>query len=206
MDGANLEWAEVEKAMDIRVSGHQVDTGDALRHHVEGRLAGIADKYLARPISAQTTFGKGPHDHSFTCDVVMYVRNGVVLKASDRAADAHPAFDAAADKIERQLRRYRSRLKEHHAPLNGEATGEIQADAGYTIFAQNEGEEIAPDNPPVVAETRVDIPEVSVSDAVMQLDLRHTNALMFRNAANGRYNMVYRREDGTIGWVEPQRD
>jgi len=192
--------------MDIRVSGHQVDTGDALRQHVEGRLAGIAKKYLARPVSAQTTFGKGPHDHSFTCDVVMYIRNGVVLKASDRAADAHPAFDAAADKIEKQLRRYRGRLKEHHGGADGEESGELQADAAYTIFAADEGDEPPADNPPVIAETRVDVPEVTVSDAVMQLDLRHTNALLFRNTATGRYNMVYRRGDGTIGWVEPQRD
>jgi ribosomal subunit interface protein len=172
--------------MDIRVSGHQVDTGDALRQHVEGRLAGIAQKYLARPVSAQTTFGKGPHDHSFTCDVVMYVRNGMVLKASDHAADARPAFEAAADKIERQLKRYRSRLKEHHGEADGEGSGEIPADAGYTIFAADEGDETPSDYPPVVAETRVDIPEVSVSDAVMQLDLRNTNALLFRNAGTGR--------------------
>ena len=190
--------------MDIRVSGHQVDTGDALRQHVEGRLAGIAQKYLARPVSAQTTFGKGPYDHSFTCDVIMYVRNGVVLKASDSASEAHPAFDAAADKIETQLRRYRGRLKEHHA--EGETAEEQPVDAGYTIFAADESEEPAADNAPVIAETRVDIPEVSVSDAVMQLDLRNTNALLFRNAGTGRYNMVYRRGDGTIGWVEPQRD
>ena len=192
--------------MDIRVSGHQVDTGDALRQHVEGRLAGIAKKYLARPVSAQTTFGKGPHEHSFTCDVIMYVPNGVVLKASDRAAEAHPAFDGAADKIEKQLRRYRKRLKERKAPSDGETAGGLQAEAGYTIFAADDSEEPPSDNPPVIAETRVDIPEVTVSDAVMQLDLRNTNALLFRNAGTGRYNMVYRRGDGTIGWVEPQRD
>jgi ribosomal subunit interface protein len=192
--------------MDIRVSGHQVDTGDALRQHVEGRLAGIAKKYLARPVSAQTTFGKGPHEHSFTCDVVMYVRNGVVLKASDQATEAHPAFEAAADKIEKQLRRYRSRLKEHHGGADGETAEELPADAAYTIFAADEGEEAPSDNPPVIAETSVDIPEVTVSDAVMQLDLRNTNALLFRNTGTGRFNMVYRRGDGTIGWVEPQRD
>jgi ribosomal subunit interface protein len=192
--------------MDIRVSGHQVDTGEALRQHVGMRLEGMAEKYLARPVSAQTTFGKGPHDHQFTCDIVMYVRNGVVLKASDRAADAHPAFDAAADKVEKQLRRYMRRLKEHHAPSNAQAANDLETEAGYTIFAAGENDEAPADNPPVIAETRVDIPEATVSDAVMQLDLRHTNALLFRNAATGKYNMVYRRDDGTIGWVEPQRD
>jgi ribosomal subunit interface protein len=193
--------------MDIRVSGHRVDTGDALRTHVEQRLDGLSRKYLARPVSAQTTFGKGPHDHQFTCDVVIYVRSGVVLKASDRAAEAHPAFEAAADKIEKQMRRYMSRLKEHHgAGANGAAAGAPEGDAGYTIFAAEEEVEAPADNPPVIAETRVDIPEATVSDAVMQLDLRNTNALLFRNAGTGTFNMVYRRGDGTIGWVEPQRD
>jgi ribosomal subunit interface protein len=192
--------------MDIRVSGHQVDTGDALRQHVEHRLASMADKYLARPVSAQTTFGKGPHDHNFTCDIVVYVRNGVVLKASDRGAEAHPAFDSASDKIEKQLRRYMSRLKEHHGQPGGEGFVEPDADAGYTIFAADESEDQPSDNPPIIAETRVDIPEATVSDAVMQLDLRNTNALLFRNLGTGKFNMVYRRGDGTIGWVEPQRD
>lgn len=192
--------------MDIRVSGHQVDTGDALQQHVADRLNAVAEKYFARPVSSQTTFGKGPHDHNFTCDIIVYVRNGVVLKASGRAADAHPAFDEAAEKIEKQLRRYMSRLKEHHGPGDAEKLEELQADAGYTVFAVPPEEEAPADNPPIVAETRVDIPEVSVSDAVMQLDLRNTNALMFRNSGTGKYNMVYRRGDGTIGWVEPQRD
>jgi len=191
--------------MDIRVSGHQVDTGDALRQHVASRLESMAEKYLARPVSAQTTFGKGPHDHNFTCDIIMYVRNGVVLKSSSRGADAHAGFDEASLKIEKQLRRYMRRLKDHHGAANGETVAEIEPNAGYTVFAGGNEEEEPADNPPVIAETRVDIPEVSVSDAVMQLDLRNTNALMFRNSGTGDYNMVYRRDDGTIGWVEPQR-
>lgn len=192
--------------MDIRVSGHQVDTGDALQQHVADRLSTMAEKYFARPVSSQTTFGKGPHDHNFTCDIIVYVRNGVVLKAGGRAADAHPAFEEAAEKIEKQLRRYMRRIKEHHGPGNVDVLEEIRNDAAYTVFAVPPEEEAPADNPPIVAETRVDIPEVSVSDAVMQLDLRNTNALMFRNSGTGKYNMVYRRGDGTIGWVEPQRD
>ena len=87
--------------MDIRVSGHQVDTGEALRQRVDDRLTAIADKYFSRVISAQVTFGKGPHDHGFTCEIVAYVPQGVVLKATDRAADANAVFDACAEKIEK---------------------------------------------------------------------------------------------------------
>ena len=192
--------------MDIRVSGHQIDTGEALRSHVDGRLSSIAEKYFARAISAQVTFGKGPYDHSFTCDIVAHIPGGVVLKGSGAAADAHAVFDQAADRIEKQLRRYKRRLKDRHAQ-SAHAEAEADAlDAGYTVFAPPPEDDEPVDHPPVVAETRVDIPTASVSDAVMLLDLRNTNALLFRNSATGSFNMVYRRGDGTIGWVEPQRD
>lgn len=190
--------------MDIRVSGHQIDTGEALRGHVDSRLHAIADKYFSRAISAQVTFGKGPYDHSFTCDIVGHVPQGVVLKGRGAAADAHAAFDQAADRIEKQLRRYKRRLKDRHGQPAPAATEAI--DAGYTVFAAAPDEEEPAEHPPIVAETRVDIPSASVSDAVMLLDLRNTNALMFRNSGTGHFNMVYRRGDGTIGWVEPQRD
>ncbi len=191
--------------MDIRVSGHQVDTGEVLRRRVDERLTAIADKYFSRMISAQVTFGKGPHDHGFTCDIHAHVPQGVVLKASERAADAHAAFDAAVEKVEKQLRRYTRRLKDRQGASVAEAVAELAADASYTVFeSYDEAEEAPADHPPVVAETRVDIPEASVSDAVMLLDLRNTNALMFRNSGTGSFNMVYRRGDGTIGWVEPQ--
>lgn len=200
--------------MEIRVSGHQVDTGDALRSHVEDRMSAIADKFFARAISAHVTFGKGPHDHAFICDIVAHVMQGVILKGSGQAAEARPAFEQAADRIEKQLRRYTRRLKDRHAG-NGNGSGndvdlepaaEAPADAIYRVFDVGDAEAEAVDNPPIVAETKVDIPDASVSDAVMLLDLRNTNALLFRNSATASFNMVYRRGDGTIGWVEPQAD
>lgn len=192
--------------MDIRISGHQVDTGEALREHVSGKLATVADRYFDRAVSAQATFGKGPHDHSFTSDVIIRVPQGVVLKGSGKAATAHLAFDQAAERIEKQLRRYKSRLKDRSAATAGAARrDEAELDAGYTVFAPPADDETPVDNPPVVAEMQVDIPEASVSDAVMILDLRNTNALLFRNSASQALNMVYRRGDGTIGWVEPRQ-
>ena len=189
--------------MDIRVSGHQIDTGEALRQQVDERLQGIAEKYFSRAISAHVTFGRGPYDHSFTCDIVAHVPQGVVLKGSAGAPLAPTAFELAADRIEKQLRRYKRRLKDRHAQSTH---AEASLDAGYTVFLASREEEEPAVHPPVVAETRVDIPSASVSDAVMLLDLRNTNALMFRNSATGAFNMVYRRGDGTIGWVEPARD
>ncbi len=194
--------------MDIRVSGHQVATGDALRTHVDTRMQGIANKYFARAIGANVTLGKGPHDNGFSCDIVAHVMHGLILKGSAFAMEAHPAFDAAAEKIERQLRRYMRRLKAHNGPAApAEPTpGVVLDNARYTVFEADETDEEVTDNPVVVAETRVDVPDATVSDAVMMLDLRNTNALLFRNAGTGAFNMVYRRGDGTIGWVEPLRN
>ena len=182
--------------MDIRISGHQVETGDALRTHVTDRLQGIAEKYFARAISSEVTFGKGPHDIGFKCDI---------LKGRHDAQDAHLSFDGAATKIEKQLRRYSRRLKDRNAGQAIELAEAGAYDAGYTLFAEQIDEDEAGDAPLIIAETRVDIPDASVSDAVMMLDLRNTAALLFKNSGTGSYNMVYRRGDGTIGWVEPQR-
>ena len=185
--------------MDVRVAGHQVDTGEALREHATSRMEEISEKYFSRAIAANVTFGRGPNN-DFTCDIVAPVAQGVVLKASHRAPEAPMAFNGAADRIEKQLRRYVKRLREHKA--NGEPYVE---NAGYTVFAAAPGDDDeAPENPAIIAETRADIPDASVSDAVMLMDLRNTNALMFRNSASGAFNMIYRREDGNIGWVEPR--
>ena len=187
--------------MDIRVSGHQVDTGAALQEHASDRLETIVDKHFSRALSSTVTFGKAPAS-AFACDIVLHVNHGLILKSHGQAQDAHLSFDQAAEKIEKQLRRYKRRLKDRHEQS---AHALKEEDAAYTIFAAEEPEveELGEESPPVIAETRIDIPEVSVSDAVMLLDLRHTNALFFKNAGTGRHNMVYRRDDGSIGWVEP---
>jgi ribosomal subunit interface protein len=189
--------------MEIRVSGHQMDTGAALRTHVDERMNAIADKYFARAISAHATFGKGPHD-SFTCDIVAHVMQGVVLKGHGQAQDAHVSFEGAADKIEKQLRRYMRRLKDKQGASISDIPGAVPDDAGYVVFDSGPDDDEVGDSPAIIAETRVDVPRASVSDAVMMLDLRNTNALLFVNSKTGTHNMVYRRADGTIGWVEPQ--
>jgi ribosomal subunit interface protein len=188
--------------MDIRVSGHQVETGEALQSHVEKRLSAISEKYFSKALSSQATFGRAPHD-GFTSDIVMHVMQGLVLKGRGEAQDAHIALDQAADKIEKQLRRYMRRLQDRHSQS---AHALREEEAAYTVFdAKGLGEEEpAPDSPVIVAEMSVDIPESTVSDAVMLMDLRNTPALLFKNTGTGRHNMVYRREDGTIGWVEPK--
>ena len=186
--------------MDVRVAGHQVDTGESLREHAERRVAEITEKYFSRAVRANVTFGRGPNN-DYTCDIVAPVVNGVVLKATYSAREAQVAFNGAADRIEKQLRRYTNRLKDHKVDEEAQAYVE---NAAYTIFSAPEAEGDNGSAPAIVAETRVDIPEASVSDAVMLMDLRNTSALMFKNSGTGELNMIYRREDGNIGWVEPR--
>lgn len=187
--------------MDIRVSGHQMETGEALQTHASDRLTAIVDKYFSRALSSHVTFGKAPAG-SFRCDIVTHVMHGLILKGAGIAHDAHVALDQAAEKIDKQLRRYKRRIKDRHEQTAHAAKAE---EAAYTVFVEPdiEEEEVTVDAPVVIAETRVDVPETTVSDAVMMLDLRNTNALLFKNAGTGRHNMVYRRGDGSIGWVEP---
>ncbi|MEE4201227.1 ribosome hibernation-promoting factor, HPF/YfiA family [Erythrobacter sp.] len=189
--------------MDMRISGHQVETGAALQEHASDRLGAIVDKHFERALSSHVTFGKGAGSN-FTCDIVTHVMQGLILRAQAQASDAHHALDEAAAKIEKQLRRYKRRLNDRHERAT---KVRAQEEAAYTIFASgDEEEDVVTDAPPIIAETMIDVPTTSVADAVMMLDLRSTPALFFKNAGTGRHNMVYRREDGSIGWVEPQQD
>lgn len=197
--------------MDIRVSGHQIDTGEALQTYVADRLNAMVDKYFSRALSSQVTFGKGAHG-AFTSDIITHVNKGLILKSHGDAQDVHLSFDQAAEKLDKQLRRYKRRVQDRHQQA---AHAQAEEEAAYTVFAapapwtdpidsDDNDEGAASDAPPVIAETTADIPEASVADAVMMLDLRDTGALLFKNAGTGAHNMVYRRRDGSIGWVEPR--
>jgi hypothetical protein len=131
------------------------------------------------------------------------VTQGLILKGSAIAQDAHAAVDQSAEKIDKQLRRYKRRINAGRT----RPTTPVARKAAYTVFVVEETEEEpeVADAPLVIAETRVDVPTATVSDAVMMLDLRNTNALLFKNAGTGVHNMVYRRGDGSIGWVEPAK-
>lgn len=189
--------------MDIRVSGHQIETGSALQQHVDDRLNAIVDKYFNRALSSHVTFGKAPGG-AFSSDIVTHVMQGLILKGHGQAHDVHQAFDQAAGRIEKQLRRYKRKLKDRHEQA---AHAMREEDAAYTILEASDAdteEEVVADTPPVIAETSTTIPECSVADAVMLLDLQHADAMFFKNAGTDRHNMVYRRRDGSIGWVEPR--
>src|SRR3546814_670123 len=165
--------------MDIRVSGHQLDVGTSLTSHIEATIEALTEKYGIRSTGANITLTPGPRDSGFTCDILVQLTQGLVVKAGARSnTNAQTAFDGAIEKIDKQFRRYKRRLDDHHKANGGARDVAFQAE--YRVLRPQEDEEAA-DNPLVVAETRVDIPDASVSDAVMMLDLRDTSALMFKN-------------------------
>ena len=188
--------------MDIRVSGHQIDTGSALQEHASDRLDTIVDKHFSRALSSTVTFGKAPAS-AFACDIVLHVNHGLILKSHGQAADAHVAFDHAAEKIEKQLRRYKRRLKDHHKDRVEPV--ELFNVSSYILAREEDSVTDEPDTlqPIIVAEMETQIPSLSVGEAVMQMELAGAPVLVFRNEKKDGVNVVYRRDDGNIGWIDP---
>ena len=183
--------------MRIQVTGRQIDIGDALRAHVETELLAAVSKYADVVIDAEVTFSRDAH--SFRADAVVKLARGLTANASDKANEIYAAFDGVSEKIEKQVRRYKRRLTQHR----GEAAGEIPAAAYVIAQATDEDEHVETLNPVVIAETKTRLRSLTVGEAVMQMELENAPFLMFRNDAHGRLNVVFRREDGNIGWIDP---
>ena len=185
--------------MQITVTGKQIDVGEALRNHVEERMVSGAKKYFGDPIDAQVVFSREGSHHRVDCSV--HVGAGIFVKSHASSEDAYAGFDAAADRVEKRLRRYKRRLRNHHktSPV------EFLEAQSYVLSAEEEDQdEPEGEQPVIIAEATTDIPTVTVSEAVMRMDLANVPVLMFRNRAHGGLSVVYRREDGNIGWIDPK--
>jgi ribosomal subunit interface protein len=184
--------------MQITLSGNQVDIGDRLRSHVEENVLNSVNKYFPAPVSCSVNFSKVKDD--FIAEVTVHPAKNIVLKGTGTAGDPYSAFDAANDHIATRLRRHKTKLNDHKGRTS---LAEI---ANEAVFSLNENaEEVDIDDAPLtIAELEANIPVCSVSEAVMYMDLNNESALMFKNSATGNFNMVYRRKDGNIGWVEPK--
>jgi ribosomal subunit interface protein len=197
--------------MQINVSGKQVDLSDSLRTRVASSLDGIASKYFDQAMEAHVTFGRARS--FFTCDINVHAGRGLTLRGEGEAGDANAAFDDAAEHIATRLRRYRRRVNDHHRSTAGRERP--QTARAYVLRAEPDGEAGAPPPPEaelaaatptyatVIAESVTEIAHLSVGDAVMRMDLADQPVLMFRNSATGELNVVYRRGDGNIGWIDP---
>ena len=185
--------------MQIKINGKHIDVGDALRTHVEQRLGALVEKYFENAVDATVTFSR--EAHLFKCDAQVHLPTGLNAQASGSAEEIYAAFDGCVERIEKQLRRYKRRLKDHHVQ-RGDPIEAMQA-AAYVIRGEHDEEPESLD-PVIVAEMTMDIQTISVGEAVMQMELAHAPFLMFRNERHGGFNVVYRRDDGNIGWVDPE--
>jgi ribosomal subunit interface protein len=192
--------------MQLTVSGKQVDLSDALRIHVERHLDTITNKYFDHALEANVTFSKARS--FFTCDINLHAGRGITVRGEGEAGDAHAAFDDAAEHIATRLRRYRRRVSDHARDGGNRAKPEsgkefiLRAEDG-TEADQRPKTEVEALHATIIAESDATIETLSVRDAVMRMDLAFQNVLMFRNKKNGQFNVVYRRVDGHIGWIDP---
>ena len=200
--------------MQLTMTGKQIDIGDALRRHIEASLSSILEKYFKTAIEAHVVVSK--EAHLTTAEVSIHIGRGIVVNAHAAAPEAHPAFDAAAERLAKQLRRYKRRLRDQHAKAR-EASASTERAMAYVLAPVNEGteaddteEDAAEDGtggaPAVIAEMSTELPNLTVGEAVMRMDLADALVLLFRNRSHGELNLVYRRADGNIGWIDPELD
>jgi ribosomal subunit interface protein len=192
--------------MPFRVSGKNIDIGGALRERVNARIAEAVNKYFHGGYSGHVTVERD--GFGFRTDCVIHLDSGIVLEAGAMAADAYASADQAAIRIEKRLRRYKRRLKDRHAAARGDggagAPEPIEAQT-YVIAApeQESDEEVTEFNAVVIAESTTRLKRLPVSEAVLELDLTGASVVVFRHDGHGRVNVVYRRPDGHIGWIDP---
>jgi len=188
--------------MQYQITGKQIDIGEALQVHVRQNMDEVVSKFAGRPTDANIVFSKSGHE--FVCEATVHLSTGLNVQAKAHDHEIYAALDGCVEKMEKQLRRYKRRLKDHHRE-RAEPVELLQA-SSY-ILASSEGpEESEPDTlqPMIIAEMETKIPSLSVGEAVMQMELAGAPVLVFRNEKQGSgVNIVYRRDDGNIGWIDP---
>lgn len=190
--------------MHVQVSGHQLDVGDALRTHAIDKLTNGVSKYYDRPVEATVVFGKDGYEYRANC--VLHLSSGLVLKVEGRSTDVYASFEAALDRLEKRLRRYKRRLKNHNNHVKSPLPVENVPSFIISAREDDEEEEHEDAQPVIIAEETTSIPSLSVGDAVMQMDISDAPFVIFRNQASGRINFVHKRPDGHIGWIETGAD
>lgn len=187
--------------MRYQISGKQIDIGEALQTHVKSELNEMVEKYAGRPTDAVVTFSKSGHE--FVCETVVHLSTGLTAQAKGHTPEIYTAFDASLEKMDKQLRRYKRRLKDHHKERSQPV--EVLGAGSYILAATDDSveAEAESDAPVIVAETETKIPSISVGEAVMQMELSNAPVVVFRNEKTKGINVVYRREDGNFGWIDP---
>ena len=188
--------------MRYQISGKQIDIGEALQTHVKEELGSVVGKYAERPTDATIIFSRNAS--AYVCEATVHLSTGLTTSAKGQAHEIYAAFEKCCSKLEKQLRRYKRRLKDHHRERSQPV--ELSVASSYILAGTEDTEDSEPDTlqPMIIAEMETRIPSLSVGEAVMQMELAGAPVLVFRNEGHKGVNVVYRRDDGNIGWVDPE--
>jgi ribosomal subunit interface protein len=187
--------------MRYQITGKQIDIGEALQTHVKDELGVSVKKYSERPIDANVVFSKSAHE--FVCETTVHLSTGLTAAAKAHNTDIYGAFDDCNEKMEKQLRRYKRRLKDHHKERPEPV--ELLGASSYILASESDADTQEPDTlqPMIIAEMQTKIATLSVGEAVMHMELAGAPVMVFRKEGKEGLNVVYRREDGNIGWIDP---
>lgn len=190
--------------MRYQISGKQIDIGEALQSHVQSELGSAVEKYAERPTDANVVFSKSAHE--FVCESTVHLSTGLTATAKAHAPEIYAAFESCCAKMEKQLRRYKRRLKDHHKERTQPV--EFIGASSYILAGSEDAEDNEPDTlqPMIIAEMETRVPALSVGEAVMQMELDGAPVLIFRNEGHSGVNVVYRRDDGNIGWIDTKQE
>ncbi|WP_375687445.1 ribosome hibernation-promoting factor, HPF/YfiA family [Pseudooceanicola sp. LIPI14-2-Ac024] len=188
--------------MRYQITGKQLDIGDALQTHVKDGMDEVVAKYAMRPTEAVVIFSKNAHE--YVCEATVHLSTGLTAQAKAHANEIYSAFEGCNEKMEKQIRRYKRRLRDHHSKRS-EPVEHLEA-SSYILASEQDGGDSEPEDlqPIIVAEMETRIPSLSVGEAVMQMELAGAPVLVFRHEGKDGLNVVYRREDGNIGWIDPR--
>ena len=189
--------------MRYQISGKQIEMGEALQTHVKAELGEVIEKYAQRPTEAVIVFSRVAHE--FHCEATIHLSTGLTAQAKGHAAEIYAAFESCREKMDKQLRRHKRRLRDHHHDRKGPV--EFAEGSAYILAPIEEAEDddhAGTAAPIVIAEMETKIPSITVGEAVMQMELAGQKMLVFRNEGHGGVNVVYRRDDGNIGWIDPR--
>ena len=188
--------------MRYQITGKQIDIGEALQTHVENELGSVLEKYAGRPTDATIVFSRDAHE--YVCEAVVHLSTGLTAQARGHASEIYAAYERCGEKLDKQLRRYKRRLKDHHRERSQPV--ELMGGSSYILAGSDDDGDSEPETlqPVIVAEMETNIPSLSVGEAVMQMELAGAPVLVFRNEKQAKgVNVVYRRDDGNIGWIDP---
>jgi ribosomal subunit interface protein len=188
--------------MRYQISGKQIDVGEALQTHVKAEMGEVVEKYAQRPTECVVVFSRVAHE--FVCEATIHLSTGLNAQAKGHAPEIYAAFESSREKMDKQLRRYKRRIRNHHT--HRATPVEFGGASSYILAASEDIEDAEPETlqPIVIAEMETKIPSITVGEAVMQLELAGQRMLVFRNEGHGGVNVVYRRDDGNIGWIDPR--